>query len=55
MARVCRAMWHGRATLARGVRATLHGRVMLPVQARASWRLEFAYWDTIFVAARLLL
>jgi len=35
--RVCRAMWHGCATLARGDHAAL------PVRVWASWRLGFAF------------
>ena len=57
LARVGYARWHGhgRATQAQGNRDTKHGRAGFPVQPWVSWRLGFAYWDTIFVAGRVLL
>ena len=55
VARVGRATWHGRTTLAQGDCATKHGRAAFPVRARASWRLGFAFWHTVFLAAKVLL
>ena len=36
-------------------RVTQHGRAALLIRVRASWGLKFAFWRTVFLAARVLL